>query len=67
MDPSHKTMCPDNKERDNLTLWKGALEGLYEFRYPDGLDELDAVGEKYSNYLIKGWYDFVYWMAHSNP
>ena len=43
----------------------GDKEGYFEFRYPDGIDEVKklATGQQ----MIDGWNNFVTWMAHSNP
>jgi hypothetical protein len=67
IDPNDKTMCPDGVERDNRTLWENAMDEIYGFRYPDGLEEVKALDSKYAESMIQGWYNFVYWMAHSNP
>lgn len=66
MDENDTTLCPDGERRNNRMLWENALDEIYGFRYPDGIE---AVKEKpqYAESMIKGWYDFVYWMAHSNP
>lgn len=63
-------MCPDGKERTAWDLWYKGMDEVYGFRYPDGIDE--AFGEENENEenatkMVKGWYDFVNWMAHSNP
>ncbi len=44
----------------------GESENYFGFRYPDGIDEVRARGAD-GQKMIKGWNDFVYWMAHSNP
>lgn len=62
-----KTLCPDGIERDNRTLWETAMDEIYGFRYPDGIDEVKELDSKYAESMIQGWYDFVYWMSHSNP
>lgn len=67
MNAEDSTLCPDGKYRDNRTLWENAMDHTYEFRYPDGIEDVKELNPKYAEAMIKGWYDFVYWMAHSNP
>jgi hypothetical protein len=49
---SDKTMCPDGVERDNRTLWENAMDEIYGFRYPDGIDEVKERDSKYAESMI---------------
>lgn len=62
-----QTLCPDGQYRSNRVLWENAMDEIYGFRYPDGIEDVKKRDPKYAELMIKGWYDFVYWMAHSNP
>lgn len=44
----------------------GAKEDYFDFRYPDGIEEVQKLGEN-GQRMIDGWNRFVSWMAHSNP
>ena len=49
-------MIDDNYNHADI----GEKEKLFEFRYPDGVDNA-------SQEMINGWNNFVSWMAHANP
>ena len=44
----------------------GADEDYFDFRYPDGVEEVQKLGDN-GQTMIDGWNNFVSWMAHSNP
>lgn len=44
----------------NRALWKNSLDSIYEFRYPDGI-------ENASDEMIEGWFRFVHWMSRNDP
>lgn len=67
IDENETTLCPDGNDRNNRILWENAMDEIYGFRYPDGIKDVKNLDSKYAESMIKGWYDFVYWMAHSNP
>lgn len=64
------TLCPDGNIRNNWDLWVTGMDEIYSFRYPEGMDilkegtdeEKEAVNE-----MMRQWFDFVMWMAKSNP
>ena len=62
-----KTLCPDGQERFNRDLWEAGMDEIYEFRYPDGIDEVKEKFPEQAEALITGWYRLVDWMAKSNP
>jgi hypothetical protein len=33
-------------------LWENALDEIYSFRYPDGIDEVKKLNEKYAESMI---------------
>jgi hypothetical protein len=70
IDEDKTTLCPDGIERKNWDLWITGMDEVYSFRYPEGMDilkegtaeEKEAVKE-----MARQWFDFVLWMAQSNP
>lgn len=67
--------CIEVKDNQDLQQWMvsdqydltdiGEEEKFFEFRYPDGVDEVKKL--ETGQQLIDGWNNFVSWMAHSNP
>lgn len=60
-------MCPDGNERTAWDLWYAGMDEVYGFRYPDGRDDAFKDDEENATRMTKAWYDFVKWMALSNP
>lgn len=60
-------LCPDGESRNAWDLWKKGMDEIYGFRYPDGIDEAFEANEENATKMVKAWYDFVKWMALSNP
>lgn len=55
-------MVNDNYNKSDI----GAEEDYFDFRYPDGIEEVQKLGEQ-GQAMIDGWNRFVSWMATSNP
>jgi hypothetical protein len=55
-------MVSDDYNKNDI----GEEEKYFEFRYPDGVGDVQKLGEN-GQKMINGWNDFVSWMAHSNP
>lgn len=67
IDDDKFTLCPDGQTRSNRNLWETGMDEIYGFRYPDGIEEVKELDTVYAEKMIVGWYDFVSWMAESNP
>lgn len=62
-----KITCPDGIVRSARSLWEGAMDTIYGFRYPDGIEDVKKKDPVYAESMITGWYRLVNWMVHSNP
>ena len=72
IDKDKTTYIPElGEEKNNYQLWKDALDDVYEFRYPDGIDEAlemyDEEGNNLGEKMMQGWFRFVKWMSTSDP
>lgn len=65
IDKNETTVCEDGITRNNRTLWETGMDEVYSFRYPDGIEEVKKVPQGES--MIQGWFNFVKWMALSDP
>ena len=65
--------CPDGQIRTAYNLWREAnmSKAAFEFRYPDGLagedESFETLYPDYAKQALVGWFNFVKWMADSNP
>lgn len=67
IDDGAVTVCPDGQIRSNRALWEAGMDYVYEFRYPDGIEEVKKLDPIYAEAMITGWFRFVKWMAENNP
>lgn len=65
--------CSDGQIRTAYNLWREAnmSKAAFEFRYPDGLagedESFETLYPDYAKQALVGWFNFVKWMADSNP
>jgi hypothetical protein len=53
MSAEDTTLCPDGEYRNNRILWENAMnKNIYEFRYPDGLEDVKDLKPKYAESMI---------------
>lgn len=65
--------CPDGQIRTAYNLWREAnmSKAAFELRYPDGLagedESFETLYPEEAKQVMIGWFNFVKWMADSNP